>query len=327
MMRCRHFLLDNVPLAQVSKDKREEDEHSSRGIFSFFQYFNDEERDDVEVIINEKGQWIFKKTRTPVELNHKYMYVVRHEGYGLYLFNSSVHSQLNAGNPVLSAGWVEYSGTSAVFDNCSGHYTPSLSMFMVTLLHLWQSQFFSETLQIRLHKLTIIDSTCPHVRSFLTNIFSSARDTDEGVLFNIALTDKSIELQGVNEGDKISLPISSLIGVSTIDELNEIELHSALGARITDLASSSTPSASFAAWSDAPISSTLQESSTRCANLGGAPAADSSEVIGEAVASLSSSSLLNSLRSPSFFSARSTSFASAKVSAESSPNAKAPTHW
>ena len=126
--------------AVIDPAKKEDDFAAMEGDNFIFQYFDPDERKEHLVVVQD-GKWIFQSTgRDVFKTASSFMYVVLDEGLlgsRLYLFNSTVHSQLNAGAPVRCAGWIKHEPDNSItIDNCSGHYTPSLSLFIYTLKKL-----------------------------------------------------------------------------------------------------------------------------------------------------------------------------------------------
>lgn len=121
-------------LATVSPDKLEADRSSSTGDFAVFRYFNEEEKRACKVVTDADHAWIYSESKESL-VDKKYMYIVDSQG-SFHVFNATVHSQVNAGAPVMCAGWIDYvreNPSNRVVDNCSGHYTPTLSQFINTL--------------------------------------------------------------------------------------------------------------------------------------------------------------------------------------------------
>jgi hypothetical protein len=90
------------------------------------------------------------------------MFAVGKNG-ALYLGTPTVHSQFKAGKEVQSAGWINYQWDNelqqakVLIDNCSGHYTPTLSQFIQTLYGLHQAKLLPEHFEIKLSKFTKFD--------------------------------------------------------------------------------------------------------------------------------------------------------------------------
>ncbi|MCL9683390.1 hypothetical protein [Legionella maioricensis] len=148
-------------LASVSKDKALEDEHNTSGIFFMYSFFDKETHNNHKIKIDKVNRWRYETSNELVPEN-RYMFAVGKNG-ALYLGNPTVHSQFKAGKQVQSAGWIEYQWDNEeqqakiLIDNCSGHYTPTLSQFIQTLYGLHQAKFLPDHLEIRLSKFTLFD--------------------------------------------------------------------------------------------------------------------------------------------------------------------------
>jgi hypothetical protein len=148
-------------LAKVSADKAEADALQTSGIFYMFSYFDKETRREHKVDIDENNRWIYEGNHKPVP-NGEYMYAVGQNG-AIYIGHPTVHSQFKAGKDTQSAGWLTYrwdeqkSQATVMIDNCSGHYTPTLSQFLSTLHGLHTAKVMPDHFQLKLSKFTKID--------------------------------------------------------------------------------------------------------------------------------------------------------------------------
>lgn len=148
-------------LAAVSLDKAEEDSSQTSGLFGNYSFFDTQSRKEHKVAVNENSRWVYDLTGENVP-NKVYMYAVGQNG-ALYIGTPTVHSQFKAGKETQSAGWINYqwndakNSASIVIDNCSGHYTPSLSQFITTLYGLQQVGFLPNEFSIKLNRFTKVD--------------------------------------------------------------------------------------------------------------------------------------------------------------------------
>ncbi len=175
-----------VNLASVSPYKRDEDKNCTSGDTPTFCYFEGSQKEEYRVISTEDHIWVFNATRSIVNTGPN-MYVVTPDG-AFYIFNTTVHSQLTAAGPVQSAGWVQYNRedpTKTIIDNCSGHYSPTLSQFISTLIGMHQSSFLPLHFVIKLNKNTTIDiPQNGRINEFFTHLLSeSAAETEITVKF------------------------------------------------------------------------------------------------------------------------------------------------
>lgn len=151
----------NQNLAKISPEKAEADSMCTQGLLSLFSYFDKNIRKIYKIDISNISRWIYHLTNDAVQDN-QYMYAVGPNG-ALYLGNVTVHSQFKAGKETQSAGWLCYSwddnSQKAVItlDNCSGHYTPTLSQFLSTLHGLYEAKFLPDQFEICLNKFTQCD--------------------------------------------------------------------------------------------------------------------------------------------------------------------------
>lgn len=147
-----------INLAAVSPEKAEEDTFQTSGIFAMYSYFDSQTRKAHKVKMD--GKYLtYEKSGNRVS-NGTYMYAVGKNG-ALYIGTPTVHSQFKAGQDTQSAGWIKYQFSEATFnitiDNCSGHYTPSLSQFISTLYGLHQTGVLPDNFTIKLNRFTKID--------------------------------------------------------------------------------------------------------------------------------------------------------------------------
>lgn len=202
------FNLDlyQIPCATVPDYTLEADDHQTKGMFAMFQYLSDDEKKEYQVNLNCHRQWIDTKAHSiPCK---KLMYVLSPEQL-LYVFDLSVHSQLNAGKPVLSAGWVTYDSThpeETLIDNCSGHYTPSLSMFIGAILHLHNAEYLGCHFKIKINKRTKVDCPESQLIERFKNILSDDKSTDEGVTFTVSVTNDGLSLHTAESLFPIPVP-------------------------------------------------------------------------------------------------------------------------
>lgn len=147
-------------LAKVSEDKALEDSLNTQGLFYLYSFFDKPTR-KAHKIDSVKGQWVYDESREKVP-NKTYMYAVGPNG-ALYIGTPTVHSQFKAGKQTQSAGWLDYrwnesTGKKEVtMDNCSGHYTPTLSQFLSTVHGLCEANMLPASFQIKLSKFTQFD--------------------------------------------------------------------------------------------------------------------------------------------------------------------------
>lgn len=190
------FNLDlyQIPYAKVPDYTLEADEHQTKGMFAVFQYLSDDEKKEYQVHLNCHRQWIYTKDRSiPCK---RLMYALSPEQL-LYVFDLSVHSQLNAGKPLLSAGWVTYDSThpeETLIDNCSGHYTPSLSMFIGAILQLHNAEYLGCRFKIKINKRTKVDCSNSQLNEYFRDILRDDKSTDEGVIFTVSVTNDDLTL-------------------------------------------------------------------------------------------------------------------------------------
>ena len=113
------------------------------------------------------------------------MFAVGKNG-ALYLGTPTVHSQFKAGKEVQSAGWLNYQWdkerqqAKILIDNCSGHYTPTLSQFMQTLYGLHEAKLLPDRFEIKLSRFTKFDYD--DTSSFWNEVKEEASGETTGVL-------------------------------------------------------------------------------------------------------------------------------------------------
>ena len=168
MMRVIHKAMSrSVNLAAVSDDKRSEDQSCTQGETPIFCYFDKSDKEQYRVVTTQNHIWLFKTNHATVDNTPK-MYVVTKSG-SLYVFNATVHSQLKAAKPVQSAGWVTYNKedpSKMTIDNCSGHYSPTLSQFISTLIGMQRFYFLPHRFITKINKLTTIDVQDDRIKHF-----------------------------------------------------------------------------------------------------------------------------------------------------------------
>ncbi|KTC81392.1 hypothetical protein [Legionella brunensis] len=148
-------------LATVSSDKAAEDAFYTQGLFSLYSFFDKEMRKQHKIKANENNRWLYDKNDAAVPKKF-YMYAIGKNG-ALYIGNPTVHSQFKAGKETQSAGWIDYQWNeekqevTLIIDNCSGHYTPTLSQFLSGLHGLHEAKMLPDRFTIRLSKLTKFD--------------------------------------------------------------------------------------------------------------------------------------------------------------------------
>ena len=148
----------NINLAYVTADKKAEDQSIfSGGILSFGEYYSPEERDKCIVYVDENRHVRYKNSDKRIQPG-SHMYVVLPSGE-LCIDDPLTHSQLNAGEPVQSGGHlvIEKEGTISQIDNFSGHYLPTLSQFLSTIVGLHRVGILNEQILIKLHSQTKLD--------------------------------------------------------------------------------------------------------------------------------------------------------------------------
>ncbi len=163
-MRYRKNRRENN-LASVTPEKAIEDEHNTAGICALYCFFEKHERQNLKIELDEKlSVWSYENSRK-ILASGRYMYAVGKNG-AMYVGDGiAVHSQFKSGKDVQSAGWLSYvkkeDGKSfdLMIDNCSGHYTPSLSQFLQTLRGLHHVGIIPDEFKIRLSKFTKIDTS------------------------------------------------------------------------------------------------------------------------------------------------------------------------
>jgi len=151
-------------------------------------YFSTEEKASYKVQASHNLPWMYEKSHeiisTESSKSKQKMYVIDEKG-DLYIFDALVHSVLNAGEPVQLAGFVSYyvkdSLVHLCIDNCSGHYTPSLSQFLEVLINLKErlmlpSKFFIKI--NRLCQLNTSDELNNFIRHYLTLIADERESTE-----------------------------------------------------------------------------------------------------------------------------------------------------
>lgn len=179
-------------LAHIDKAKLQEDESATSGENAFFYYYTEEQREEERVVIKD-GHWFYQQSGQYVfEKKQKLMYAVLDTpsgGTNLYVFDTTVHSQLNAGNPVRSAGWVSISGNTITIDNSSGHYTPSLSLFIYTLKKI--QRFLGASFIMELNEHTKLDIPNKKLLNEFTNLLASTERTRKVTINHNTITFKS----------------------------------------------------------------------------------------------------------------------------------------
>lgn len=147
-------------LAKVSEDKALEDAFNTEGLFYQYAFFDKAMRKAHKIDLAQ-GRWVYDVSRGKVA-DKTYMYAVGPNG-ALYVGTPSVHSQFKAGKETQSAGWLDYrwnetTGKKEItIDNCSGHYTPTLSQFLSTVHGLCEVDMLPASFQIKLSKFTKMD--------------------------------------------------------------------------------------------------------------------------------------------------------------------------
>ncbi|MDX1837385.1 hypothetical protein DIZ81_05585 [Legionella taurinensis] len=147
-------------LAKVSEDKALDDVFNTEGFFYKYAFFDKAMRKAHKIDLAQ-GRWVYDESREKVA-DKTYMYAVGPNG-ALYIGTPTVHSQFKAGKETQSAGWLDYfwdetTGKKEVaIDNCSGHYTPTLSQFLSTVHGLCQEEVLPSSFQIKLSKFTQFD--------------------------------------------------------------------------------------------------------------------------------------------------------------------------
>lgn len=146
-------------LASVNPEKQEEDDHFIKG--EFLSYFKRNLRKELAVEKDEKNQIFYLNSSDSSKAikNGKYMYVVSRTGC-LYISDfATIHSQIKAGKKVQCAGHLEVKGNRIVkIMNDSGHYTPTLMMFLSCISGLVKEGYLAEQFKIGITKNTKMDS-------------------------------------------------------------------------------------------------------------------------------------------------------------------------
>lgn len=181
--------------AKVSADKAEADAMQMSGLFYMYSYFDKDTRKEHKIALDENDRWIYEKDSRVVP-DGKYMYAVGQNG-ALYMGNPTVHSQFKAGKDTQSAGWIEYhwdKDANVIIDNCSGHYTPTLSQFLITLHGLHAAGVLPDQFQLKLSKFTELDYDSINQKFWQDVVINSqaqANDAeDETALLTVAYSAK-----------------------------------------------------------------------------------------------------------------------------------------
>ena len=148
----------NINLACVTADKKEADQSLFfGGMLSFGEYYSPEERDECIVYVDENRHVRYKNNDKGIQAG-SHMYVVLPSGE-LCIDDPLTHSQFNAGGPVQSGGHlvIDKEGTISQIDNFSGHYLPTISQFLSTMIGLYRVGILNEQILIKLHSQTKLD--------------------------------------------------------------------------------------------------------------------------------------------------------------------------
>lgn len=145
------FIQSNM--ACVSPDKKAEDDWLiGQGMVSLYNYFDEEMRSESVVYVDEQGTISYTNNHIK---SGKHMYAILPSGK-LCIADCTVHSQINAGKPVQSAGHLLLTDDRKIteIDNCSGHYSPSVSQFLSSVYMLFEHGILQEQVTIVLNPHT-----------------------------------------------------------------------------------------------------------------------------------------------------------------------------
>ena len=122
-------------LASVSESKQAEDDSMTRGFGAAYRLFGKQTRKHYFVKHDEKCRLLHGGK--PIKDSEIEKYAVSENG-GLYAssgkFSAVVHSQFMGGGNVQCAGWLRTKNSVISYiDNDSGHYTPTLGQFLLTI--------------------------------------------------------------------------------------------------------------------------------------------------------------------------------------------------
>lgn len=169
-------------LASVTPEKAIEDEHNTAGLCALYCFFEKHERQNLKIECDEKlSAWSYENSKK-ILASGRYMYAVGKNG-AMYVGDGiAVHSQFKSGKDVQSAGWLSYEkkedskSFDLTIDNCSGHYTPSLSQFLQTLRGLHHVGMIPNEFKIKLSKFTKIDMSVLTTDFWTTAIAAAQTD-------------------------------------------------------------------------------------------------------------------------------------------------------
>jgi hypothetical protein len=209
-------------LARVSDDKAEADVQQTSGLFYMFSYYDKKTRREHKVSLDENGQWLYEIDNKPVP-NGQYMYAVGKNG-ALYIGTPTVHSQFKAGKETQSAGWIDYNWDkhNIVIDNCSGHYTPTLSQFLSTLYGLHTAKVLPDHFQLKLSKFTAIDYDTN--KPFWQDVINDSKGKHEET--DLLKVEFSAKLDGFvfSRGNGVSVTMSRQEIFKNIDENHSFKM-------------------------------------------------------------------------------------------------------
>lgn len=159
-----------INLATITADKKSADEIYNDGELSFGHYYSKQERDECIVCADEDHRLRYKISQDKIPPG-SHMYVVLPSG-DLCIDDLLTHSQFNAGGPIQSGGHIIIAedGTISQIDNFSGHYQPTLSQFLSTIVGLHRAGLLNAEIMIKLNGQTRLDY------KFSIDYFSQLKD-------------------------------------------------------------------------------------------------------------------------------------------------------
>lgn len=196
-------MIPHLSLAEVSPDKLEEDKFIMNGIASMCCYLSDEEQNTTKCFLHE-GVLYFSGSGEIVP-DGRYMYVILPKG-DLCVGSLTVHSQFNAGQPVISAGWLAVESSAIVcIDNNSGHYTPTLRQFLSGIITLHKEGLLIDKVEIQLNVCTTNDI------NFCSDFFDRLLEgNDQENLKHVDFIDEN--KIAITNGERFIIDIARLIG-------------------------------------------------------------------------------------------------------------------
>jgi hypothetical protein len=150
---------DSPHFSRLSPSMLESDSHYFSGSAPGSYFFAAQRKSSK--VIQQDDLWYFHNTAIKVPKNC-YMYVISQSGSLYITADAFFHSQIKAGKPVRTAGWLKYDETDSqeiklCIDNSSGHYRPSLEQFLCGLESCYFKGNLPQKFEIELNPNTPID--------------------------------------------------------------------------------------------------------------------------------------------------------------------------